>query len=291
MKFIDETKRFYKGNLHAHSTNSDGRHTPDEVKREFKENGYDFLALTDHWKVGAEENFDGMLVIPGVEYDFTFDTQVLHIVSLFRNRSDSEDIVRGMDHMKVIRKINQRSGAVITAHPAWSLNTTEFLMSLDGVTMAEVYNTLSGEPINGPRADSASILDIAAANGKYFNFIASDDCHFYVGEQCKSYIMLQADELTVPAVIDALNAGHFYATQGPEFYSVERIGDELHVKTSPVSRCTFCSNSYWVNGRCHTGDGLTEAVHKIQPNEKFVRCQLTDAEGRLAWTSPIPIQR
>ena len=65
----------------------------------------------------------------------------------------------------------------------------------------------------------------------------------------------------------------------------------MHVKMSPVSRCTFCSNMFWVAGRCHTGDGLTEVVHKVMPKETFVRCQITVAEGRIAWTSPIPIPR
>jgi len=41
--------RFYKGNLHTHSTNSDGAHPPDEVIRRYREAGYDFLALSDHF--------------------------------------------------------------------------------------------------------------------------------------------------------------------------------------------------------------------------------------------------
>lgn len=71
MKLFDDNKRFYKGNLHTHTTNSDGVHTPDEVLREYADNGYDFIALTDHWKVGAERKIENLLVLPGVEYDFT----------------------------------------------------------------------------------------------------------------------------------------------------------------------------------------------------------------------------
>ena len=37
-----------KGNLHAHSTFSDGRLTVEEVVARYRDMGYDFLAITDH---------------------------------------------------------------------------------------------------------------------------------------------------------------------------------------------------------------------------------------------------
>jgi hypothetical protein len=47
------TGNWYKGNLHAHSTISDGLLTPDEVVKLYAGKGYDFLAITDHvgWKI------------------------------------------------------------------------------------------------------------------------------------------------------------------------------------------------------------------------------------------------
>lgn len=41
--------RFYRGNLHAHSTNSDGGMSPEAVCSVYRQQGYDFLALTDHY--------------------------------------------------------------------------------------------------------------------------------------------------------------------------------------------------------------------------------------------------
>ncbi|MBK9316840.1 MAG: hypothetical protein IPM55_21725 [Acidobacteria bacterium] len=40
--------KWYKGNTHTHTLNSDGDSTPDEVARWYRENGYQFLVLTDH---------------------------------------------------------------------------------------------------------------------------------------------------------------------------------------------------------------------------------------------------
>ena len=40
--------RYYKANLHAHSVISDGRTTPEEMKRRYKAHGYSVIAYTDH---------------------------------------------------------------------------------------------------------------------------------------------------------------------------------------------------------------------------------------------------
>ena len=287
MRLFDPDMKFYKGNTHAHSTQSDGRLSPEEVFETYHAAGYDFLALTDHWHVAEEQYYRGMLVIPGVEYDFAFRTQVLHLVCLYQNVRDAHGISQGISHQAVIEHVNKVGGVVIAAHPAWSLNTPEFLASLDGVEMAEIYNTMSDEPFNGPRGNSESLLDVAAANGKYFRLVAADDSHPYRGEQCVSYVMVQAAELSVPAILEALRAGRFYATQGPEFHNISIEDGLITVETSPVSRISFCSNLYWVDDRCRSGRGLTREVYRIRPNERFVRIRIIDENGRMAWSSPI----
>jgi len=292
MKLIDAGKPFYKGNTHAHTTLSDGRCTPEAVKKLFSENGYDFLVISDHWHTVPVERYEDMLVIPGMEFDYMFPTQALHVVGVFPNAQAAQGFQRGlMDHQTLIDTINARGGAAIVAHPAWSLNTVEFLKGLKGVCAAEVYNSFSGEPWNAPRADASQMLDVAAANGCVLHQVAADDCHFYEGEECKSFIMLQADELTPESVIAALKAGSFYASQGPEILDAQIVGDELILHTSPVSVCTFASNLVWVDGRCHVGQNMTEHVcplHRAE-GESYIRCEIMDAMGRKAWLSPVKL--
>ena len=43
-----QSKRWYKGNLHTHTTMSDGDSTPEVVAQWYKEHGYQFLILSDH---------------------------------------------------------------------------------------------------------------------------------------------------------------------------------------------------------------------------------------------------
>lgn len=40
--------RFYKANLHCHTTLSDGKMTAEEVKEYYLKNGYNIVAFTDH---------------------------------------------------------------------------------------------------------------------------------------------------------------------------------------------------------------------------------------------------
>ena len=46
--FISDRKKQYKANLHAHSTFSDGKLTPEEMKQAYRDRGYSILAITDH---------------------------------------------------------------------------------------------------------------------------------------------------------------------------------------------------------------------------------------------------
>ena len=45
---LPENGRFYKANLHCHTTVSDGAYTPKEVKEMYKAQGYSIIAYTDH---------------------------------------------------------------------------------------------------------------------------------------------------------------------------------------------------------------------------------------------------
>ena len=79
------------------------------------------------------------------------------------------------------------------AHPAWSLNTVATLSALQNVTAAEIYNSVSTYPWNGDRADASGVLDVAAAHGALYRFVASDDSHRYQGEAGRAFTMVQAE--------------------------------------------------------------------------------------------------
>ena len=55
---LDSKKNFYKANMHCHSTLSDGRFTPHELKEYYKSHGYSILAITDHEQVSSHAYLD-----------------------------------------------------------------------------------------------------------------------------------------------------------------------------------------------------------------------------------------
>ncbi len=74
---LPQSGQFYKANLHSHSTMSDGKLTPDQMKAEYQKRGYSVIAYTDHNIMVphpelTDENF---VALSGVEYDFDAETE------------------------------------------------------------------------------------------------------------------------------------------------------------------------------------------------------------------------
>ena len=293
MILFDETMKFFKGNTHMHTTVSDGAKSPEDACTLYKSMGYDFVVQTDHWKVSPERMHDGMLVMQGTEFDVYPPNQTAHIVAVgvtpavlemgFSKQGEAQPIIDG---------INADGGCAILAHPTWSMNTPQYMMSLHGLTAAEIYNTFSGAPWNSDRADASALLDVTATNGCLLPLVAADDVHRYTGEAGRSYIMVQAEKCESRAIVDAMKAGRFYASQGPRFTYVEVLEDRMIVRCTPACRVIFYSNLPWVGGRCRSGVGITESEYIFQRDrgETFVRCEITDAYGAKAWLSPIKIE-
>ena len=63
-----------KVNLHMHTTRSDGQYSPATALRAYRNEGYDAVALTDHWRYGAGGNDEGMTVLSGAEYNLDGST-------------------------------------------------------------------------------------------------------------------------------------------------------------------------------------------------------------------------
>ncbi len=288
-------KTRYKVNLHMHTTVSDGHVAPEEALRIYKERGYDAVALTDHWKCCKTDSYEGMTVISGVEYNCGYRDSlagVYHILGLGMKEVPDMDKEYYRDHPQdvqtLIDRIHANGGTVVLAHPAWSLNTPEQILALNGVDATEIYNSVSNVH-NSRRPDSSVIADMVATRGRFLPLVATDDAHFYDGEHCFSFIMAEAENASQEAILKAVREGKFYASQGPEVH-LFRDGDGFTVKCSPCREIVFLSNSVW-SRRVFTGDGITEAHYVPMEVETFVRASVVDKNGKQAWTNIIPIEK
>ena len=69
-KMFSETGRWYKGNLHSHTTNSDGKLKPEEAVALYKKYGYHFLCLSEHdhfTDLSAQFDSPEFIILPGLE--------------------------------------------------------------------------------------------------------------------------------------------------------------------------------------------------------------------------------
>ncbi len=287
--FIDEAgNRWYKGNLHLHTNISDGKRTPEEAERIYWSEGYDFLAVTDHWAPSEGGRFRDMLLLPGCEYDTGSASggEVFHILSVCAERDPL--IARGTSPEEMIRSIHAAGGLAGLAHPAWSLNSSEDILRLNEIDFTEIYNSISGAPRNC-RPYSGLLTDLCAVKGRMLPLTAADDTHFYKKEEtCRSFIYVRADELSVSSIREAIRKGDYYASQGPRV-SLHLTEKEIIADCSPCEEVVFFTDIVWEKDRAVFGSGITQAKMLRKPGQRFVRAEVRDAEGRQAWSQYVAL--
>ena len=294
--YIDKNgNKWYKGNLHTHTTRSDGIKTPEQTKKEYREMGYDFIAITDHWAYGegAEADPSGLIVLSGAEYNFGGSNVVegvFHIVGFGTEEDPKIDISDGAQ--AAIDKINGAGGLAILAHPAWSLNTCDMILPFRGLFATEIYNSISGLPYNC-RPYSGLVIDELAARGYVLDLVADDDTHFWKGEAGMSYIMVNLGDQapTAKSIMKAIREGRFIATQGPLF-SCQRYGDEIVVKCdTPATVVTFFTNLpfEWDRNVISNDAPICEARFKLHSGVSFVRAEIQDADGKTGYARIITV--
>ena len=283
-------KSWFKIGLHVHTTLSDGRKTPEEVAKIYKNAGFDAIAMTDHWKYHKEDEICGLKIISGCEYNLgSNDTigGVMHIVGV--GMKEEPNLKRETaTRQEVIDEIIRTGGKAVLAHPFWSLNTVADVNSLNGFSMLEIYNTVS-DVEQSFRPYSGYIADLLANGGTYFPLTATDDAHYYDGrDDAKSFIVVNCDTLETEDILNAIEEKRFYASQGPELY-VERRDNHIVVNCSECEQICFVSNLSWAAGRVLRGNNLTYAEYEINDNDKWVRVEIKDKKGKAAWSNYIEL--
>lgn len=288
--FIDlKGDKRYKVGLHIHTTLSDGVVSPEESCRRYKAAGFDAIAITDHWKYHGQDEIEGLKVISGCEYNLgASDTavNVMHIVGV--GMESAPELTRNDKRQKIIDCIIEKGGIAILAHPAWSLNTPEEAMELNGFSAVEIYNTVSN--VNqSSRPYSGYFIDLLANKDVIYPLIATDDVHYYNGEDdTKSFICVRAESDSQEDILKAIKNEDFYASQGPQLF-VRREGDKIIADCSECIMIDFLSNSAWGPDRITRGEHLTHAEYQIKGHDKWVRVEVHDKDGNYAWSNIIRV--
>ncbi|MCD9022939.1 hypothetical protein [Cohnella silvisoli] len=307
--YLDGRKRKYKGNLHTHSTRSDGQYTPEAVMNAYKDKGYDFMCLSDHeiyFKSDAYDD-DRFIMLDGYEMacemSWQKTGQQYHVHGLLDKslNSDSE-FEHDEEHAKpdyeglstiqsMIDEMRLKGNLIIMNHPEWSRNKPEDLLKLQGYFAVEIYNHQS--ELDEAVGYGVRHWDYLLKNGCKVFGVAADDAHggefdTAISEFFGGWVSVEAEKLQQQSIISALKSGHYYSSNGPEIVDLRVEDGFIHIECSPVKFIKFITHPF--NGRTlynKDASPITKGAYRVEGKEQYIRVECVDFEGNTAWSNPI----
>lgn len=309
---LPENGRCYKANLHCHTVISDGTQTQEEIKRAYQAQGYSIVAFTDHRKYAWHKELDdeNFLALAAYEVDLNqsshtegdWPTLKTYHINLFDTDPTQNAAEKAKSHQPpqryddldalngYVKDMTKLGFLACYNHPYWSLQSYDDYKGLRGFFAMEIYN--HGCEHDGLYGFHPQAYGEMLRTGQRLFCLATDDNHNrspYDSPLCDSFggfVMIQAESLTYPAVIDALRQGKFYFSMGPELKGVSIEEGKLKIKTSPVEKIFVLQQ-----GRdCYkklapVGETITQAEFELTGKEGWLRVDCRDARGLHAGTN------
>ena len=319
-------QRWFKGNTHAHSLNSDGDVPVDDVVRWYREHGYHFTFITEHEYFTDVAPLNALfaganrfLVIAGQEVTqrvadakHSGGVRQAHVNALGTSRLvptvGVKNIVSGM----TIAQTYARNGAAIQAaggiiqvnHPnfIWSVPLAD-MMDLPDSTLFEVWNghpivyNLGGTDSTGQEMLSTEARwDSVLSRGKLLFGVADDDSHSYKPQDAENpdmarpgrgWIWVRADTLSADAIVRALRRGDFYASTGITLRELKVDSGQYRLEITPAGDRRYLTEFIGQGGRVLARSTTLRPSYRITGTEGYVRARISDSSGRMAWTQPV----
>ena len=276
---------WYKGNLHTHTTQSDGKLTPAESMRWHAEHGYHFMAITDHNVLTHPEQFleqPPILAIPSVEVSAWREPVEYHVLCIGVSEAPAKV---GCDPQEAIDRANQLGGLAFIGHPYWHDLTLNDLLVLEGHVGIEIFNT--GCWLEIQKGHSLVHWDGVLRRGQRTWGLAVDDSHFAYPDHGRGWLMARSEKLEQASILEAVRNGSFYATMGPEIYDVQKEGSKVTVRCSPAQSIYLVGDYYYCPNAAQAWDGqpITTATFELLSMQKYFRIEVVDQKFQSAWTN------
>jgi len=308
-RFVEalDVSTFQKGNIHTHTTFSDGDHPPQDVYRWYRDHGYNFLAITDHNSLTDPaiyrllERKKRFVMIPGEEVTMWGAGKQVHVNALCHKATigghkfdtQREALAWG------VARVREQGGVALVNHPNWDWSLTAAdLPSARGARLLEIQ---SGHPFvhtlgDETHASHEAIWDAALTAGEDLAGVAVDDAHAYAprapdtaARPGRAWVYAFSKELTRAAVCKALAAGRLYASDGVTLKRITVTEDAYAVY--PADRAAlveFVGQRGVVLQRGKAGDDGA-ARYQLKGGEGYVRARVTSDSGKHAWTQPVRV--
>ena len=312
MELLPKNVTYYKANLHCHTTISDGKMAPEEIKRHYQERGYQVLAITDHDRYGnhselCDENF---VAIAALETEINqagdmswnyrrtwhmnwYDTCPERDAGIKKALTCPSEAYESLDQVNAyVKKMTELGFLGCYNHPYWSLQTCDEYTKLKGMWGMEIYN--HGCEMGGLYGYHPQAYDEMLRSGQRLFCVAADDNHNSMAQDgglydsFGGYVMIGAVSLTYGGIMDALKKGHFYSCcapdgqeEAPRILELTCTGNRVHVKCTPADKIFLKT----AGRNCHRaaarpGETITEADFELNGEEGYIRAEITDGKGR-----------
>jgi len=296
---------WYKGNLHCHSTNSDGKSSPARVAAYFKSLGYNFLGISDHNQLTPLKEYgvifdDNFIGIPCCEYSGAKNCHVLAVNVKTTVKPLDREMGTWEKHKILqdgINKTHKAKGIPILCHPSWEWTyTEEEVQRLKNCRLFEICNAspdCNSIPIPGYSPNEYIWDKLLSANHRYMG-IASDDAHFYyrlfhprMSVGGKGWIMVRAEKLTKSAILNAIFKGDFYATTGIILKEYIVLKNKIEIVIQRKGREKVSFEFIGNKGKVLKQVIGKTAEYNFTGKEKYIRVRMASTGGPWAWTQPI----
>ena len=298
--------RWFKGNIHTHTSESDGDADPRTVVRWYRQHDYDFLVLSDHNHLTiidyaeGQRRFKRPLMVPGEELSIRLSegTIPVHINGIGINRMvepiDAGDVVSTLQAN--VDAIHQAGGIASINHPnyQWAFDH-EALKQVVGANLLEIFNGVDVANVDGApgRPSYEQIWDGVLSAGRAIFGVASDDSHNYSdfgpdqANPGRGWVVVRAEVLSSEAIVDAMAAGDFYASTGVALSELDMSPEQVSLTIEPDQDTEFTTAFTGRDGKLlHEQTGM-DAKYDISGDEGYVRATVRDTNGKKAWTQPV----
>ena len=300
--------RWYKGNTHTHTINSDGDSSPDDVVKWYKEHGYQFLVLTDHNVLTSVEGLNALhaldgqfLVIRGEEVTDRFGDKPIHINGL--------DPARKIDPQggnSVVEVIQRNVDAIRDARAVPHINHPNFRWAITADELKQIKNNKLFEIYNGhPQVNNLGgggvpgleeAWDAILTSGLMLYGIAVDDAHHFKRHDDRSasrpgqgWVVVRAEKLEAQSLLAAMERGDFYASTGVELNDYQVNAASMTIVVKPNSWSKFRIQFIGTGGKVLSESTTNWATYRFRGDEGYVRARVIESNGLMAWTQPVRV--
>ena len=169
-----DSQTWYKGNLHTHTTFSDGTRDIEEIIADYDDRGCDFLGISDHdhyTDTSVYENKTRMVLIDAVQ----ITEKGPHMLQVGAKRR----LDPTQDRQSMISDAVEDGSLCFLNHPNWQQHFNHFdfemMRGLDNYNGIEIYNGVIERLMGNPLATDK--WDRLISKGKRVWGLANDDSH------------------------------------------------------------------------------------------------------------------